>query len=202
MTTPSASPSGPLRTGRAQPERPSLTTPNSAPVVANVPPPLSSRLAEALWLFGLAAGAVAAGYFFITRSDELVHIRKRVEIVDPERAAETIDSTADIVFWSLFGTLVALVLIQIWAAVAFANRRAGARAWLCGTLAAFAGLCVVALEFTRPGEAGMPLRMFALAYAGLLTLALLVSLLPASRAWTRRRFDVRHGPASSGGADL
>jgi len=200
--SPSPSPSGPLRTGRAQPARPSVHAPNSAPVIAHVAPPLSSRLAEAFWSFGLAAGALAAGYFFITRTDELAHIKKRVEAVDPDRAAESVDTTADILFWVLFGTLLTLLLIQVWAAVAFANRRSGARAWLCGTLVAFGVLSVVALEFTRPGNDGMPLRTFALAYAGILTLALLASLLPASRAWTRRRFDVRRGPASVGGGDL
>lgn len=202
MTASHQSPSGPLRTGRAQPERPALDAPNSAPVVANIPPPLSSRIAEALWSFGLAAGALTAAYFFITRTDELERIRERVEAVDPDRAVEAVESTADIIFWSLFGALIALLLIQLWAAVAFANRRPGARAWLCGSLAAFGGLAVVALEFTRPGEAGMPLRWFALAYVGLLAVALLASLLPGSRAWTRRRFDVRRGPVATGGSDL
>ena len=203
MTDSSDAPAGPqLRTGRARPERPSLETSNHAPVVARVPPPLATRLAEALWISGLAAGALTAAYFFITRDDELSHIRDRVLAVDPDRATETLESTADIIFWSLFGVVLALVLIQLWAAVAFANRRPRARAWLGGTLVALGVVCVIGLEFLRRDDAALPLRVLVLAYVGLLTLALLVSLVPSSRRWTRRRVDVRRGPATTGGADL
>ncbi|MBB4139994.1 hypothetical protein BKA10_001788 [Microbacterium invictum] len=203
MTTePTATP-GALRTPRSQPPRPTLATSNHAPVVAKVPPPFSVRLSELFWILSLAAGAVGVVYMFIIRADQTAHIEERVRGVDATRADETVTATADIIYWSLFGALVAIVLLQILFLVSFANRRAGARWWLLGTLLLQAVVLVAMREFTSEEASADPLRLILLLQGGLAVVGLLWSLLRGALRWTARGIDVRRGPESFGaGGDL
>ena len=206
--TPSPSPSpsptpGALRTNRSRPDRPSLTTSNYAPVVAKKPPPLPIRVSELFWILSLAAGAVGVVYAFIIRADQLEHISERVRGVDDTRAEETVTATADIIFWSVFGALVAIVLLQILFLVSFANRRPHARWWLLATLLLQGVVLVVTREFTSADASAEPLRLILLAQAGLAVLGLLWSLLPVGLRWTARGVDIRRGPDGlDSGGDL
>lgn len=202
MTTEPSPTHGALRTTRAQPPRPALTTTNHAPVVAKVPPPFSVRLSELFWILSLAVGAVGVVYLFIIRADQTAHIADRVRGVDAGRADETIEATADIVYWSLFGVLVAVVLLQVLFLVSFANRRAGARWWLLGTVLLHAVAFIAAREFSGESSAD-PLRLILLIQGGLAVVGLLWSVLPAALRWTARGIDVRRGPEGfSPGGDL
>ncbi len=202
MTTEPSPTRGALRTTRAQPPRPTLTTTNHAPVVAKVPPPFSVRLSELFWILSLAVGAVGVVYMFIIRADQTAHIADRVRGVDAARADETVTATADIIYWSLFGVLVAIVLLQILFLVSFANRRAGARWWLLGTLLLHAVTFVAVREFSGETSAN-PLRLILLVQGGLALVGLLWSVLPGALRWTARGIDVRRGPEGySAGGDL
>lgn len=195
--------SGPLRTARAQPTRPSLITSNHAPVVAKVPPPLSVRLSQLFWILSLAVGAVGVVYAFIVRADQLEHIADRVRAVDASRADETVTATADILYWSVFGALVAVVLLQILFLVSFSSRRPRARWWLLATLLLQGVVLVVTQEFTDAGSSAEPLRLLLLIQVGLAVVGLLWSVLPAALRWTARGVDVRRGPENFGsGGDL
>lgn len=193
---------GALRTTRAQPPRPTLATSNHAPVVAKVPPPLSVRLSELFWILSLAVGAVGIVYTFIIRSDQTAHIADRVRGVDAARADETVSTTADIIYWSIFGVLVAVVLLQVLFLVSFANRRPGARWWLLGTVLLHAVALVAAREFSGDEASADPLRLILLIQGGLAVVGLLWSLLPGALRWTARGIDVRRGPESFGAGDL
>lgn len=198
MTTEQNPAPGPLRTTRSQPTRPSLTTTNHPPVVARVPPPVPVRLSELFWILSLAVGAVGIVYAFIIRTDQLVHIADRVRAVDATRADETVAATADIIYWSVFGALVTVVLLQILFAVSFANRRPRARWWLLATLLLQGIVLVVTREFTGADSSAEPLRLVLLIQLGFAVLGLLWSLLPVALRWTARGVDVRRGPENFG----
>lgn len=202
MSTEPRVPVGRLRTTRDQPDRPALTTRNHAPVVAHVPPPLSVRASQLLWILSLAAGGVGVGYAFIVRKDLLDVIGERVLAIDPGRAEETVTLTSDILYWSLFGGLVAVLLVQLVFLVSFANRRPRARWWLFGSMLLHGGLLVVAVEFAALETSAEPLRLILLAQLGLAALGLLVSLIPAALRWTARGVDIRRGPEAVGTGDL
>lgn len=191
-----------LRTTRTQPERPTLTTANHAPVVAQLPPPVSVRISQLLWILALAVGAFAVAYAFIIREDQLEVISDRVRTVNPNRADETVTTTADILYWSLFGALVAVVLLQLVFLVSFMNRRRRARWWLLATLLLLGAIAVVGVEFVGVGTTADPMRMILLLQAGLAVLALLVGLLPPAIRWTARGIDVRRGPTAAAGPDF
>lgn len=205
MTTEQTPPpiAGALRTTGSQPTRPSLITSNYAPVVAKVPPPLPVRVSEFFWILSLAAGAVGIVYAFIIRADQVEHIAERVRGVDATRAEETVTTTADIIYWSMFGTLVAIVLLQILLVVSFANRRPRARWWLLATVLLQAVALIITREFADTGATADPLKLILIAQGALAALGLLWSLLPVALRWTARGVDIRRGPDSfSTGGDV
>lgn len=189
---------GALRTTRAQPTRPSLATSNHAPVVAKVPPPLPVRLSQLFWILSLAVGAVGIVYTFIIRTDQLEHIADRVRGIDASRADETVTATADILYWSVFGALVTVVLLQILFLVSFSSRRPRARWWLLATLLLQGLVLVIAREFTTSDSSAEPLRLLLLIQLGLAVIGMLWSTLPGALRWTARGVDVRRGPESFG----
>jgi len=75
-------------------------------------------------------GACAIVYLVIIRASQLPDIAKLVESVDDTRAEQTYSTTADIIFWSFFGVIVAIALVQIALLVSFSNRRPKIRWWL------------------------------------------------------------------------
>ena len=177
---------------REAPPRPGLVDPTGAPVVVALPPPVTVRFSQFFWILSLLAGAVAVIYLFIIRKPHLEDIVAIVKEVDPARAEETYTTVADIISWSLFGVLVAVLLVQVTALVSYANRRPGIRWWMLGTLVVLVGVFFAARELVAFGDRGMPIAYLLAAQIGLLVLGFLFALLPPALRWTARGHDVAH----------
>ncbi|MBB1511195.1 hypothetical protein H5398_12935 [Tessaracoccus sp. MC1679] len=188
--------------GRKRPERPALDNPNAAPVIVKQPPPFSIRVTQLLWVLGLVAGSVAVVYYFVVREDQLPLIIEAVRGVDGSRQDSTYATAADIIYWSAFWGLVALLLIQITLLVSFMNRKDGARWWMFFTVLGQAALYLVANELVAEGEHGEILRQMFAVQGGLVLLAILVSTFPGALRWTARKHDVRKGVIASPGSEV
>ena len=180
---------------REAPARPPLASPNAPPVVANVTPPVSVRFAQLFWILSFAVGGFAVVYFFIIRETQLPLIADVVRGVTEGRSEETYTTAADIIFWSVFGALVAILLIQITLMVSFMGRRPRVRWWQMGTVLVQALLLVLSIELVAGGSDGEFLRQLLAIQVGLALLGLLISTLPPVIAWTARGVDVRRGPS-------
>lgn len=182
---------------RDAPERPALVNPSAAPVMAKAPPPFTVRMAQFLWVLSFAVGAVAIVFYFVIREDQLPLIQDVIRGVSEGREDGVYESAADILFWSVFGIMVTLLLFQVAQLVSFSGRKPNIRWWQLGTTLVMVVVYLIALEFVGTGEYGAMLEQLFIAQAGLAVLALLFSTFPNALRWTARRVDVR--PA--GGAD-
>jgi len=180
------------------PPRPSLANPNAAPVLTKVPPPASVRLSQLCWVLSFFAGGTAIVYCFIIRQKQLPLIADFARSVSEGRADATYTTAADIIFWSMFGVMVGVLLVQITLLVAFTNRRPNTRWWQLATFAAQTLLFVIGLELVAGGEDGVFLRQLLLAQCALALLGLLFSTMPGALRWTARGHDVRRGPGGDG----
>lgn len=171
-------------------------------MLVQVPPPASVRLAELSWILSLTIGGIAVVYLFIVRQPLLPEIAALIRGVDGSRAEETYTSAADILFWSMFGVLVALLLVQITVLVSFANRRLRARWWMLGILVAQAAVYLIGRELVALGERGVALERLLLVQLVLSLLGLLFAILPGALRWTARQHDVRRGVTGVTGGDL
>lgn len=187
---------------RILPQRPPLVSKAAPPVLVKLPPPAVVRISQILWVLSLFTGAVAVIYLFVIRQAQLPDIATLVKGVDETRVDATYTTAADIIFWSVFGVLIAVMLIQITLQVSFAGRRPNVRWWQLGTILVLAGLFLLARELVAIGERGVPLVRILLLQLGLCTLGLLFSVLPPALKWTARQHDVRRGPEGSPGGDL
>lgn len=192
-TPPSGSTPGPAR---PVPERPPVARPSTAPVIVKLTPPFSVRLSQFLWILSFAVGAFAVVYMFVIRQTQLPLIADLVRGVSEGRPEETYEAAADIVFWSVFGVLVALLLTQVTLLVSFMSRRPHVRWWQFATLLLQGVVVLLASEVVAIGESGDALVPILAGQCGLVALALLVSALPRAIAWSSRRHDIRRGSES------
>jgi len=186
---------------RERPERPTLTSANHAPVVARVPPPFAVRLSQLAWVLSIAAGAFGVVYAFIVRTGQVELLTERVRALATDRPDEVLTSAAEIVYWSLFGALVVVVLVQIVSGVSFSGRRPGARWWMLGALLLLAVVLGFGFELTEPGTEAAPLPLVIALQGALGVVALLLAVLPPAIRWTARGVDIRRGPAGSAAAN-
>lgn len=191
-------PPPPPRQRREAPERPSTASANSAPVLTKLPAPFSVRLSQLLWALSLLTGGVAIVYLFVIREDQVPLITDVVKGVAEGRSDETYTAAADIVYWSFFAVMVALLLIQIGLMVSFANRKPNVRWWQLATVAAQIGLFLLSAEFFAEGEHGPDLRQILFAQWSLGLLALLFSTFRSALQWTARKYDVRRAGGGEG----
>lgn len=186
----------------AKPERPALHDKAAAPVMVKMPPPAAVRLAQISWVLSLVVGAIAVGYLFVIRQTIDPDIEAIVRGVDDTRPGETVSTAADIIFWCVFGALVAVLLVQITSLVSFNNRRNNARWWMLGILLFLAVSVLAARHFVAVGDRGVPLDRLLLIQLGLSSLGLLFSVIPAALRWTARKHDIRRGPTGSSSPEL
>lgn len=191
--------STPVGEGRAAPARPSLSNKAAAPVLVKLPAPASVRVSQLSWMLSLAVGAVGIVYLFIIRQQQLPDIVALIKGVDDTRADATYETAADILYWSVFGALVGIVLVQVALLVSFSNRRPKMRWWLLGTVLLLGAVFLVCRELVAVGDRGVPLVRVLLLQLGLAVLGLLVSTLPAALHWTARQHDVSHGVGGTSG---
>ena len=179
---------------RTAPERPPVANPNAAPVLVKLTPPFSVRVSQFLWILSFAVGGFTVVYFFVIRQTQLPLIADVVRGVADSRAEQTYETAAEVVFWIVFGVMVAALLIQITLLVSFMSRRPKVRWWQLGTLVVQVLLLLLATELVAIGERGQPLRLLLAAQCGFVLLALLCSVLPNAIAWSARQHDIRRGP--------
>ncbi|GAA5038168.1 hypothetical protein ACFQRL_01330 [Microbacterium fluvii] len=189
-----AAPPPPPPAPKAAPERPPMADKAAAPVLVKLPPPFTVRLAQFWWVLSITVGIAAIVYLFIIRVMQLPDIAAAVEKVDGSRAEATYETTADIVFWSVFAALVAVALTQIALLVAFSNRRPKVRWWQLFTVMVLTVVLLLGRELVMMGDRGKPLELLLLSQLALSVLALLCSVLPPALRWSARRHDVRRGP--------
>lgn len=180
--------------GSAPPPRPTLKSPNAPPVVIKQPPPFSVRLTQLLWVLSFLAGLLAVGFLVAVREDQLPLISEAVREVDGSRADGTYTTAADVLYWTAFGVMVTLLLVQITLLVSFMSRRRGVRWWQFGTFLAQLLLFALVAELVARGDNGISLRQMLIAQVGLALLALLTSTFPGAIAWSARQHDIRRGP--------
>jgi len=182
------------------PGRPSLTGKDAAPVLVKLPPPIVVRLSQIAWLTSLLAGGVAIVYLFVIRQAQLPDIADLARAVDGSRADATYTTVADILFWSVFTPLVAIILAQVAMQVSFAGRRPNVRWWQFGSILFQGGVLLIARELVIFGDRGLPLERILLIQLALAALGLLISLLPPALRWTARQHDIRRaGPVAPAG---
>jgi hypothetical protein len=150
-------------------------------------------MSQLFWIVSFAIGGFTAVFFFIIRKEQLPLIADSVRGVVEGRSDETYDTTADIVFWIVFGTMVAILLIQITLLVSFMSRRPKIRWWQLATFGLQLVLLMLSTEWVALGERREPLLLLLACQAGLVLLALLFSIMPKAMAWTARQVDVKRG---------
>jgi len=185
-TTPPAPP-------REPPARPPTVRPSTAPVLVKRTPPFSVRMSQFLWILSFAVGGFAVVYFFVIREEQLPLIADVARRVTEGRSGETYDSAADIVFWVIFGLVVAMLLVQITLLVSFMSRRPHVRWWQLATWGVQVLVLLLSMEWVAIGERGESLRLLFAVQAGLVLLALIAGVFPKAIAWSARRHDVRRG---------
>ena len=201
-TAPSRALAGPRHAGspgREAPARPALANPNAAPVLTKVPPPASVRLSQLCWVLSFFAGGIAVVYFFIIREKQLPLVADVARAMTEGRSDASYTSAADIIYWSMFGVMVAVLLVQITLLVSFTSRRPGVRWWQLATFVAQVILYLIGLELVASGEDGVFLRQLLLAQSGLVLVGLLFSTMPGALKWTARRHDIRRAAGGDGG---
>ena len=166
-------------------------------------PPFSVRMSQLFWILSFAVGGFTAIYFFVIREELLPLIADRVRVVVEGRSDETYDTAADIVFWIVFGLMVAILLVQITMLVSFMSRRPKMRWWQLSTFGLQLVLLMLSMEWVALGERRESLLLLLAAQTGLVLLALLSSIMPKAMNWTARQHDVRRGHEGViGGGDL
>ncbi len=181
---------------REAPARPPLSSPNAAPVLVKKTPPFSVRMSQLFWILSFAVGGFTTVFFFVIRQEQLPLIADHVRHVTEGRSEDTYKTAADIVYWIVFGTMVAILLIQITLLVSFMSRRPLIRWWQLATLGLQLVLLLLSTEWVALGERRESLQLLLAAQAGLVLLALLSSIMPKAMAWTARQHDVRRGSES------
>lgn len=199
---PAPLPAIPADQAHVPPNRPRLGSGNGAPVIVKVPPPVSIRFAQLMWVLSFAVGGFCVVYFFIIRQDQLPLIQDAVRAVDDTREKATYQSAADIIFWVCFGAMVTLLLAQITLFVSFMSRRPGIRWWQLTTFIVQLLLYLVVIQLAASGPQGALLRPALLLQCGLVLLALLLSTFSRGIAWTARRNDVRRVGNDTAASDL
>ena len=184
----------PPATTREAPARPPTASPNIAPVLVKLTPPFSVRMSQFFWIISFAVGGFTVVYFFIIRQEQLPLIADVARRVTTGRSDATYTSAADIVFWVLFGLIVAMLLVQITLLVSFMSRRPHVRWWQLSTWGVQVIVLLLSMEWVALGDRGQPLKLLLAAQAGLVLLALLASIFPKAIAWSARQHDVRRGP--------
>lgn len=200
VTAPGATSAAPAR---GAPARPPISSSNTAPVLVKLTPPFSVRMSQLLWILSFAIGAFTVVYYFIIRAEQLPLIADHVRGVAEGRSDETYDTVADIMFWVVFGLMIAVLLTQVTLLVSFSSRRPNTRWWQLATFGLQVILVLLSMEWVALGDRGNSLLILLAAQAGLVLLALLSSTLPKAIAWSARQYDVRHGPQGvMGGHDI
>ena len=109
-------------------------------------------MSQLFWILSFAVGGFSVVYMFIIRAEAAAPHRRHVRGVAEGRSDETYDAAADIVFWIVFGIMVAVLLIQITLLVSFMGRRPHVRWWQLATLGVQVILLLLSMEWVAIGD--------------------------------------------------
>lgn len=165
-------------------------------------PPFTVRASEFFWILAFAMALFNIVYLFIIRKDLLPLISKAAEKIDKSRSTETYSTAADIVFWTVFGLLVAVLLLQITMLVSFMSRKPHVRWWQLVSLLLLLLATGISSSIIALGPQGKILEPLLLGQCALVLLALFFSILPPAMKWSARRHDIRRGPEQPAGGDF
>lgn len=179
-----------------KPPRPQMSDAAPAPVPAKVPPTRPMLAARALWFASFAAGAAVVIFGFLAQENQLQRLRELVAevagVADTQDAA-AVDAAAAIAFWgSIIGLAVVIVVEAILVSVMMRGR-GGVRWALLVFLVVHAGVLLLADAFLGGGDYGTLFSILLIGQLLLAVAAVIVSLLPSSTAWFRRKQQSRPG---------
>ncbi|MEV8266887.1 hypothetical protein [Microbacterium sp. NPDC076911] len=184
------------------PARPSLESENAPPILAKLTPPFSVRVSQLFWILSFIIGGSAVVYSFIIRETQLPLIADLARTVEADRDARTYTAAADIIYWSMFALMVAVILVQITLLVSFMARKPNVRWWQLLTFCVQVATFSLGIELVITGEQAQPLRYLVVAQCALVLLALFFSILPGAMRWSARKRDVvRLGADGPGSLD-
>ena len=160
-----------------------------APVARRTaPPPPALNRSRTLWLLSFLTGLTAVVFAFLGREEHLAAVAEQVRELDPERAASTVDTAAQVVLVASMAAIVLVVVVESLLVRRMTARRGGARAGLAVLLVVHALVALVAETYlTVPGGDGLRDRVLLVAWVALAALAYLVSLAPSVGRWLRDR---------------
>ena len=180
-------PGGDERRLPAPPPRPGLSYSAPPPIPVIPPMPRAVSTSRTLWALSLLAGLAVLLGSFVARDSNLHRLRDLVGVMAGGGDAESVATTADIVFWGSIGALLLVALLEAAVLAAALGRRNWARWVLIPLQATHLPVLLLASTFLVPsGAAGSYVVMLwgaglLLAIAGLTLL-----FLPSAGAWLKR----------------
>lgn len=150
-------------------------------------------MSRSLWLLSYLLGVVAVAFTYLSRNAQLERLRTLSSDVRPGEAAETLDSVAALVFWSMLGALVLVIVVEALLLAVMMRQRGGAR-WALLVVLVFHGAAWALADAVLIGpDAPEPyLQLLLMAQLVTACVAWVVSLLPGARAWFRSQPPVHH----------
>ncbi|WP_411722233.1 hypothetical protein [Mycetocola sp.] len=147
------------------------------------------KVARFLWLASFVVGLAVLAFAFLSRDDQIKRLSDVIADVDPNRAAETLTSAATIVFWSSFGAIAVVVVLEALLLRAVLRRHRWAQWAQLLVLLAHTGVVLLAGTFLALGDAGVLIAALLIVQLVLGVVALVVSVLPGSGAWFQTQTD-------------
>lgn len=163
-----------------------------APIPRRTVPTRTVTVARCLWLLSYLLGVVAVAFTYLSRNAQLERLRTLSSELRPGETAETLDSVAAVVFWSMLGALVLIIVVEALLLAVMMRQRGGARWALLAVLVIHGAVWALAdAVLIGPGAPELYLRLLLLAQLVTACAGWVVSLLPGARAWFRSQPRVR-----------
>jgi hypothetical protein len=169
-----------------RPERPPMSNRSPAPICRRTPPTTTVSAARSLWILSFLLGLVTVAFTYLSRDGQLDRLRMLSTELRPGQTAETLGSVAALVFWSILGALVLVIIVEALLLGIMMRQRGGARWALLAVLVIHGALWVLAdAVLIAHEESELYLRLLLVAQLITACVAWVVSLLPGAAAWFR-----------------
>lgn len=157
-----------------------------APSSQRTPPTTTVSAARSLWIGSFLLGVVAIAFTYLSRDGTLERLRMLSAELRPGQAAETLDTVAASVYWSILGALLLVIILEALLLGVMMRQRGGARWALLAVLVLHGAVWVVADAVLIGHDTPEPyLRLLLMAQLITACMAWIVSLLPGAAAWFR-----------------
>jgi hypothetical protein len=172
---------------RVKPPRPEMSDRTPPPATLSRTPTGPVKISRYLWLTSFVIGLAVLAFAFLARNDHIERLSTVIADVEPDRAAETLDTVALIVFWSSLGAIALVILIEALLERAVVRRHRWAQWAQLLVLVVHTGVVLLAGAFIALGNEGLLIAVFLVVQLLLGGMALVVSVLPGSGAWFRAK---------------